>query len=327
MLQTILIVLKFISIIFGSLIGIYGILHDFKDKDGNITKNGRNILTTMIVAMVISIVSQSVEYIIDQKSTLAEIKINNEILNDINRSLNPVRELRLSCNILLSKDSTNISNFDKRFKKELSLLKKNLRNIPSDVLLNEYKIVIPFREEFGEDEIFIKPESKLLPNELKEKLEYNAFYYNEIYIIVNKKPISIDSIRSKPFEIDRDLSLNFFAGNNPFENIVEDQKNNFFFKVIKNNIHLLCDNIAVDARDYYNNGKILSIQDLAGAQMIISIDNYKNNVDEIVKGFILSELILKVSEGREININKEDLSKIETFDNKPIYIYNFPESF
>jgi hypothetical protein len=80
-------------------------------------------------------------------------------------------------------------------------------------------------------------------------------------------------------------------------------------------------------------GEIVAIPDLAGSWMVVRIggafvgtDNPDTNagIKEIYKSMRISGLTINMSEGREININGDDLRGYTDQDNEILYIYQIP---
>jgi hypothetical protein len=102
-------ILKYTGIPIGSVSGIIGLFIDFKDKATNkINKKGYLILIFIVSSGMVSILSQSFELYRDnintRKTALQALKqgqVNNRILTDISRALQPLEDISLTYTVIL----------------------------------------------------------------------------------------------------------------------------------------------------------------------------------------------------------------------------------
>src|ERR1700679_1104751 len=100
--------LKFLAILTAGLLGVIGLLVDFK-VDGKITKWGRRALLGTIISTVVAVVTQSVEtYKQNQErrkqddARIQQEKRNEATLHEIRRGLYPIRDATFDVTIRLS---------------------------------------------------------------------------------------------------------------------------------------------------------------------------------------------------------------------------------
>src|SRR5262245_55813026 len=117
-LATWLIVLKFIGIAASAIFGTIGLLHDYKDDDGNITPWGRGALVGVIFSAGLTAASETIalikghnEAVEAQRRTLAQLQIQSTILKGIERGLNPFSDIRISGVFPIRMDSPALKGF------------------------------------------------------------------------------------------------------------------------------------------------------------------------------------------------------------------------
>ncbi len=82
--------LKFLAIAFTGIFGAMGLLTESRDKEGHITVWGRRALTGLIISVLLSALTQAFEVLKQNNDAAAQIKKQTVVLNEINRTLNPL---------------------------------------------------------------------------------------------------------------------------------------------------------------------------------------------------------------------------------------------
>ena len=110
MLDTTLVSLKFLSIISAAVFGILGLLHDFKGKDGRITKWGRWSLFGVILSAIVGGATEMFTFIKAGEESTAQTKQREDLLrridatttkseqvfHEVSRAVFPIEDLRVS---------------------------------------------------------------------------------------------------------------------------------------------------------------------------------------------------------------------------------------
>src|SRR6266853_828498 len=102
MIDYILAFCKFTGVLISGIFGVIGLLLNFKDKDGQVTKAGRRALILIITSTLVALISQSIEvYRERNKESEAarkydqEIQRNGKLLYEVDRGLQPIKDVRL----------------------------------------------------------------------------------------------------------------------------------------------------------------------------------------------------------------------------------------
>lgn len=333
--ELILIILKYCSIVVGTFFGIFALILDFKDNEGKITVAGKRALIIISCAGIISVSVQSIELILikknrqnETKKTLEEIRVNNKILNDINKTLHPIDNLKITVLIKFPEKNQYLKKYFNRLDTSFNSFKKNIKSYSTETLNREYGIMIPWKDEFGDyDETYFLEESEFLPDKIKEKTTYNLLFHNELNIMIRKDKLPLDSITNNSFtDIEGDILMNYYVGIPPYDrhNI---SKGNYYFSLDSlDGFGLIGEDIKPDIRYLRNNGKIISVNDLLGSQMLVQLSNFKDD-HNLVKEYKLDVLVLKVSSGRAFWIHEKSFYHSKDLNGTPVYIFNFPDEY
>jgi hypothetical protein len=144
--------LKFLAILTAGLLGVIGLLVDFK-VDGKITKWGRRALLGTVISTVVAVMTQSVEtYKQNQErrtqdaARIQQEKRNEATLHEIRRGLYPIKEATFDVVIRLSKPADEVDRYLKRIKTFLAENRTYAdKEDDDDYLLLEGKTVLPNR--------------------------------------------------------------------------------------------------------------------------------------------------------------------------------------
>src|SRR5262249_10210427 len=110
MFEVILILLKFLGIVSSAAFGIIGLLHNFKDENGLVTRWGRISLIGIVVSALIAGSTEAINLMKTRRESQAEAKRREEILRridattqqseqvlrEVSRGVHPIEGLRVS---------------------------------------------------------------------------------------------------------------------------------------------------------------------------------------------------------------------------------------
>ena len=98
--------LKFLAIAFTGIFGAMGLLTESRDKEGNITVWGRRALTGIIVSVFVSALTQAFDVLKQTNDSAAQLKKQALLLNEINRTINPLQpnDLFVTVKLLIPTD-------------------------------------------------------------------------------------------------------------------------------------------------------------------------------------------------------------------------------
>ncbi|MBT1698145.1 hypothetical protein KK083_14730 [Fulvivirgaceae bacterium PWU4] len=343
MVDFILVVLKYAATLLSGFFGVYGLLLDFKDKDGKITKAGRFALYVIIISGVIALVTQSIElYIDNQKSIsdgqriLAQLDQNTKVLNGLDRTLNPIEDLTVSYDVIIPSNHTRLKSYTSSLFKNLHELLDTMKyNASLQSRLWRHGILasrvagmehIPTIEE-----VELSRQCWLLPH--RNEFTHTILAYSDVDLVFFRNPLPIDSLRKIRFSAysSGDLSMSLTSGLIP-QGLSGEHTITVDFP--QNTIALKARNLRSDPQYWLNNGRVLSIPDLLGCQLILHLPGIMDSGNEehdqylrdVRKDFELHDLEISMSKGRRYWIHRDQLTKIESSDGMPTYVFQFPST-
>jgi hypothetical protein len=336
-----LVILKFGGLLLSGFFGAYGLLVKFKDENGKITKSGRNALILIVTSTLVSGLSAAFEIYRDAvrqrttlevqaKETLETAKRTERLLSEINRSMQPISTLIVSHWISVPTDHLLMKSYISRFEAEL----------PNALTLLTSTGRFPGYAGGSYDEgrnpigIYFDGSAVLSPDRTKEKLAFTVLGYSEIVVEFFKVPIDPKShylisgeFNNKPdltIRLSSGLDVSGMGGNHELQ-----------YNMKEKHFKLHGSDISTDSKYWHSTGNIVSIPDLAGSQIFISLPSVMvsgdmNEVDqylpEIRRRFALDTLILNFGKGREFWLQSKELSRLDTKERIPLYVYTFPKT-
>ncbi|MDN3687443.1 hypothetical protein [Cyclobacterium jeungdonense] len=335
-----LIILKYLGIVISGFFGAYGLITDFKDKQGKITNAGKRALVIILVSSAISIIAQTVEIYLNSakekaasEAALKELQQNSKILYNIDRTLNLIADVSVSYVITVDTTDTKI----KSYHEKLASTVANLLDTISNDNHNELDRIGLFPSILSSngriEEITIDSKSDYFPDEFNEPIAYYSLGYSGINLTFFKKEIPIDSIINDTYYhySKKDLEMNVEAGiNSSFLN----GPHFIRYNLNKNSLEINGTNLQSDSKYWNSSGKIIGIPDLLNTTLVISLrssivsgnDSIDNKVHEVRNQFQLRTLILEMSKGRDFRIKPEQTKRFVNKDGWTFYIFKFPSS-
>ena len=205
MIDTIIALFKFAGLILSCVFGIFGLTVEFKDKKGRITRAGRRALILIVAGSVIAVMAQALELIRaknesiatslrQSKDALEAAQRTEKLISEINRGLQPFRDVRLSYWIIVPMDHVKLKDYLERFNREVAevvpILNADAKQ-SSGVLrtLDAFPSVLD--AERNVEELSIRGGSRLAPKKDTEKLAYNILNYSEVQLEFFRTPIAV----------------------------------------------------------------------------------------------------------------------------------------
>ena len=340
MMDVFLNILQFISVLITGILGITNLLVDYKDKNGNITKGGKRALIGIVASSLISVITFGIdlhkkkqEEIASNNRTLESVQRTEKIITNLNRSLNPIRDVTVTFSFNVYLDGLS----------ELKSYKERLANGVNKLLLpqkNKYfeghKDGISVHEHNTADNTItgleISEHSSLYPQLDKEPFAHVLFNQNKYgNISFYKKTIPLNKFpgfgpEMKDFtairnEIQPDLQMTFIASE-------DDTKIYYYPETDK--VEIWEYSVKCDPKLWQANGNIIAIPDLANAQMFLEFDGYGTSLEPEGKDATLpiklSHLQIHMTDGRKLLLQAENLKRHKRTWRKNIYIYNYPNN-
>lgn len=322
MLDTILIVLKFLALLSAGIWGVVSLRVDYRDKEGKITLWGRRALIGVIASTLVAAITQGIEYYGGQKSSREAAERNYQLLNEISRAvypLSPAKDMFVSASATIPLTDTSLFKYKKRLLKSgKSMVASGKKTIENGRIWVNKALDIEGKETAGD--LHLYHGASLLPDCKNEKIACRALLNFGVEFDLYKIPIDINSYIS---EKRQDADLHFRAE-------AEKSSLHVTYSLFDTSIiEIFSDALSINTnRDWRTNTKIASLTDLAGAQMFFYFMDYDTGEDYVDMNY------LKIEEHSKINFIQLHIANrlfhISGFktlkDGKyPVYAYTFPK--
>ena len=268
-----------LSITVGTASGVAALLVDFKDKaTGKPTKWGRYALFGLASSFVVGLSNLAVDYA--QKSRQAVDALQRaqaaseqtlQIVNNINRSLNPFRDVKVGARVSYAFELPHFIDYRDRLDREARALLPELNKAPGRYLPGKMGIA-----SVGPDGVVtavaFPPESPLFPHQDTEKAAHLALSQSLLSLIFFKTPLDREAFRNLGFN---PMSVNSGADISMFLGINGQDANQVFFEYDLERKRVRWKVCAIPAlmEGWRSSGRIVSILDLPGAQLAIHFEH------------------------------------------------------
>lgn len=328
-------ILKYLSIGIGSISGVIGLFVEFKNKRTHkITKNGYSILVLIISSGLISGVLQTLELYKEKKESqetaqraLMQSEQNNTILRNINRTLNPIKDVYLNYWIEIPTDNPEIKAYTNRISNNWKSIVVNNLVRDANTLYRQYGIYVSQSNSKSVERIAILPNSSFFPSQNDEKVAFTLLSYLDISVSFYKGQSSDKSVRDKK----PDLSFPFiFTGINKEAN---SGKHELEFDVNSKKLYLIAFSVYCDPKYWEKTGQILGTTDFPGSKLEIEILNTMSSGDQqtdrkmrVIRGkYKLQTIKFNMSEGRQFWIRENKLKRMSNKSGLAQYSFVFPD--
>lgn len=276
-----LVILKLLAVLLTGIFGLIGLLVDYKDRTGRITRGGRWALIGVVLSTVVAVASQAVETKIKSKEDSEAAEKTLRLLTEIRY---PFRDAYVTANMLVPRASlpSYFSTIDQTF----------VHYTDSD---SDDDTIDP---ETGDLGLNISKTSKLFPKE--NSMEWNALANVRIEFCFYKTPIDTSRFKNCVFP---KPDLHFVARTN---DVVIQYYNS------RADAQVLAMRMEANPRQvqWRSNGKIASLGDLSGSQLIVCLEN--SNFEEASRKNQLLSISLDIG-GRPLFLGS-GLKKLEGAD-------------
>lgn len=298
-----------------------------------LTAAGKAVLGLLTVFLIFSIYvtstnsNETVEKERQLRNELEKVQGQNSFLQgELDKVVNPIEDVDLNLIVIVPLDYPALDGYRQRLLKginEFLASSESSRRSNRDVEERPYV----------EDDIALKipPSSALLPRQRTESLAYSVL--DDIYVdlIFTKTPIVPRTDRIAMDEIKRDLSSQFDLNVRWSES-----KTEMVYDVNGQQVSLIFNVENLKYRTWYQTGKIVSIRDLLGAQMIIHIRGMSRTVSDppdpeldqhfrkILGLLRVENFMIEVPGRRRVNFTGDQMKRYDDGAGFPVYVYSFP---
>jgi len=188
---------KYLGIFIGSISGVIGLFVEFRDKTtGKVTRKGYLILMLILSAGFVSVVLQTLEIYKERnesieasKKALDQARQNNAILTNLNRTLNPIKDVYLTYRIEVADCSPEMMAYRQRLAEDCRQISGDLTASGQRLLEKRYGISAVMLLHDSVKQIAITEESSMFPSRESEKVVYNALYFSSLSVAFYKDSV------------------------------------------------------------------------------------------------------------------------------------------
>lgn len=324
--------LKVVGAIVTALLGIVGVLVNFKDAEGKLTKWGYLVIVGIAASSLTVVGAVVAEGYKAQLTAAEQLARTQQLLQEVNRAIQPITQLKMSYWVRLPKNNRLFSDYTSRVSKSI---RDNIDAIRASLPQPEKKwndtSVIVASSDGEPITIHIGKNSSLMPN-VSQSYMGNLGYLMAFSVYIFKNPI-------KPEQFSYVISLrdggpDWIATGPPVG--IENQ---LWFNYQNQELEIF-GSTTIDKKYWLSNGKISSIIDLKGAQLFLVPPGKRIfGVPVNLKGFTIPEIVneafasvelktivLEFAEGREFWLSEKDLIKSNFREGYPAYSIILPET-
>lgn len=303
----IIFIFKCVGILWASVSGIVTLFVKFKDEEGHITRAGHIWVVSIIASAFIAIIAQSIEWTKQQKETIAALERNEQLLLGINRAVHTIKDIRITYFITIPGDNIEFKNYIDRLHRELN-------NWPTYWIKNiGSKSSIAHRKGTEIAAFFILGQADI-----------NLQFYKDH---IDVKEISDRDIEEKRKETDLQVGASSRLDTRGLSSNELIDEHELRYDIDKNQFEIYGQSILCSPRYWRSTGKIVSIPDLAGAQMFIiptSLHDIVAPGDKIRRRLQLTSIEISIN-GRYFSFGQKDLIVHRSKDGFPFYEFKFPK--
>ncbi|MBX3568803.1 MAG: hypothetical protein KF914_12150 [Rhizobiaceae bacterium] len=325
--------LKFVSI--GSTLGfgVLALLTKYKDEDGKTTKWGKIALIGVFATGLISAATQSIEIarsnqarIASEEKTQRDIEANSRLLDQINRSLNPLVDVTASFWIRVPSDEPRLKAFFDRFRAEVKPIIAAMEAGPRGSM--PYGIVGSSRNSDGKVlGVDVGRKSPLFPDQDKEDFAYAIFAGISVDLYFYRDRVKIENVPSfsgKDYAddlVEPDLTMSFY-GSDPSEG----ESVTVQYDVEEDSFTAHIYGVESDEKYWESSGKFVSFIDLEGAQMLVGLNHLMVSFEDRHRANLGIETIsLSIQSRKGLWFRKKSLVEHKTADGRNVYEYLFSD--
>ncbi|WP_457978662.1 hypothetical protein L0Y47_24300 [Ectopseudomonas composti] len=328
--EQILLSLKVLGLLSSGVFGLLGTIHDFRDHNKRFTKWGKISIAGISLSIFLAVAAQLVESYRSQESAeqaalqaLESTKRLESIIFELNRTLQPIESISVFvAELEVPLNEPSLLGYKNRLENGI----EKYLTMPRNERYKEENISTPTgkagkKGDFIPTQVSINSRHALFPQLGDEGLPWSTLNVSRLELEFYANPINPKDFSPFSHGIgDGDLSIDLY--NNESLTIDKD--------IEKKTYHLSGHLKSIKEHWKNNSGKIISLPDLAGAQLFISAGplGIRNKSDQFLslrQEFEMKSINLKLG-NRDIWIHEENLTKHVNSDGLVYWEYNFPKT-
>ena len=122
---------KIASAIVAAILGVCGVLFDFRDKETKqLTTSGKAVVGGIFVSSAIAVATSAIEASKDRQSSAEQARRTQELLHEVSRAIQPITKLEVSVDLLFPGDNDAVKSYINYLRGEIDGRIEELKAIP-----------------------------------------------------------------------------------------------------------------------------------------------------------------------------------------------------
>lgn len=320
-------VLKIATALIGGALGIAGLLANYRDANGKLTRAGVAVFSGIALSAVVGVITSGIEATRDRASSREQAARTEALLHELSRSIQPIRELSVVYWMEIPQGNKIVDAYVSRLKSgienRLQFLSRLSPRVEATKGLEAWAA-----DSYGQPlDVKITSESDLWPQGEEADIA-RLLAFSSLNVDIFKKPIIPENYEPIVGVSDFGASAGIFPKR---AELSWDLKKKRLNAVIQ---------MQFDKSLWKTNGAVTSVVDLYGAQILL-IPSFSSNMEiyngklvtvlespqkELARSTKLQTIMLDFGEGRSFWINGDKFRKTAYKTGYPIYSVSLPKS-
>jgi hypothetical protein len=257
MLHLLIEVSKFLGLFLAGVFGILGVLTEYRDEEGKITKWGRRAVIGTIVSTMVAFISQGLEFQMQaqeqheaNEKSLKQAQANTALLEQLSRAVDPLNSFEVWAWVGVDFNTPELAAYGNRVSQAINEALKSAK--PEDRYLKNGIVVTSRESDFGKIlSVAINPTSPSFPNERTEPVAYYLVRYLDISFRFKKA--SLPSPAGEPPI--PDLEIDVGTADEPSSVALT-------YNVEKKQFEIEATSMQANSEFWRNHGNVLAVPDL-----------------------------------------------------------------
>lgn len=306
-------VLKVLGAAITGVLGVAGLIFDFKAEGGKLTRAGKFVLTGIIASGVVAVAASSVEIYKARSESEKQLKRTSQLLHELSRAVQPISKLGAGYWVEIPGGNSKIDSYLKRLDTEIESRIEHLRKIE----FGEDSGLHAISSEWNGDpiDVEISNKSDLWPKDQEGFIATAVLTYGyTVFILKN------------PIDIQKFTGIHGTGDFSAFGVLARDGKLNWNRREKKLYIR---SSMIYEKGLWNSNGRVTSVVDLMGAQLILIppaavqlpaqfAQLHNRELEELQQAARLKTIVFNVADGRDIWLSGKSFNESKTFDGRSV---------
>ncbi|MGJ5066850.1 hypothetical protein [Bradyrhizobium oligotrophicum] len=305
--------LKVVGAAISGVLGVAGLIFDFKHEGGKLTRAGKLVLTGIIASGLVAVAASSVEIYKAKSESAKQLARTEQLLHELSRAVQPISKLEAGYWVEVRSGNSTIDAYLKRLDREIESRIEQLRKIEigKDIGLQ----AISAEWNGNPLTVEISNNSDLWPKDQEAFIALAALTYGYTVFILKE-----------PIEIQKFTGVHGTGDFSAFGVLTKDGKLNWDRREKKLYIR---SNMVYEKALWNSNGRVTSVVDLMGAQLVLIPPNavqlptqyaqFRNKeLEELQQEAHLKTIVFTVADGRDIWLSGKSFKESKMPDGRTV---------